>query len=259
MFLSDPLLSDVQNIRHGFFGRNGGASRGIFASLNCGLATADDPRRVRENRAAVSDAIGVVPDNLLTLHQIHSDVCLQASAPWLIDERPQADAMVTDVPRLALGVLTADCAPVLFHGTKADGSSVVGAAHAGWSGALKGILEATVVAMKKMDVDVSTIKSAIGPCIMPESYEVRQNFELPFVMQDAANEIFFRPGVREGHLNFDLPAYCAHRLMLCGVKKISIRGVDTYFNENDYFSFRRSTHREEPDYGRQISVIAISP
>lgn len=257
LFVTDNILK-VDNIRHGFFGRGGGASRGIYDSLNCGLGSGDDPAAVNENRGRVAESIGVMADKLVTLHQVHSPDCVRVTKPWSMEDRPKADALVTDVPGIAIAVLTADCAPVLFAGRKADGSPVVGAAHAGWGGAIGGVLEATVKAMADMGVDPANIRAAIGPCIGPDSYEVKTDFRVKFIEQDPENVAFFVPATREGHLMFDLPAYVRRRLKLAGVGHVGGKGIDTCFNEEDYFSYRRSTHRAEPDYGRQASVIAIA-
>jgi YfiH family protein len=171
-------------------------------------------------------------------------------------ERPQADAQVTDVPGLAISILTADCAPVLFYGRN-DKGPVIGAAHAGWKGALGGVLDSTVYEMEEYGVKAKDIKAAIGPCISKRSYEVGQDFAAPFLNEDPENERFFMNG-GAGKLMFDLPGYCAARLYNCGLTNVAITGIDTYANERDYFSFRRATHRKEPDYGRQISVIVIA-
>lgn len=242
-------------IAHGFFGRAGGVSGGIYGGLNCGVGSSDVPADVKANRAKVAAELGVSAENILSLYQVHGDLCLKVSQPH--KDRPQADAQVTDVPGLAISVLTADCAPVLFHGKKGDGSPVIGAAHAGWKGALGGILESTVYKMEEYGVKAETIRAAIGPCIGKRSYEVSEDFAKPFLSQDPEAERFFMSAAKEGHLMFDLPGYCAARLYECGVTKVTITGADTFTREQDYYSFRRATHHKEPDYGRQISVIAI--
>lgn len=244
-------------VDHGFFGKTGGVSKGIYNGLNCGPGSYDDPEAVAENRKLVAELMGVAPENLLTLHQVHSNICLAVDEPWPEGLRPEADAMVTDVPGLALGVLTADCAPVLFCGKKEDGSPVIGAAHAGWGGALGGILEATVEKMKARGAKAETIRATIGPAICVQSYEVGDEFVQKFLRHDSENERFFTASVNDGHMMFDLPSYVEQRLRKAGVSQVSDKAVDTYFNEEDFFSFRRSTHRSEPDYGRQISVIVI--
>lgn len=255
MFIKSESL-DRENVTHGFFGRQGGVSSGIYESLNCGLGTEDHADHVVANREAVSKAIGVDSKNLISLYQIHSDQCVAVTEAWQVEQRPQADAMVTDVPGIALGILTADCVPVLFCGEKAGGEPVVGAAHAGWGGAVKGVLENAISEMEKLGALKETIKAAVGPCIAQSSYEVSVGFEKPFLEQDQANEQFFKTG-EPGHLMFDLPGYIVRRLMLADVPEITTSDMDTYFNEMDYFSYRRSVHRKEPDYGRQISAICI--
>ena len=174
-----------------------------------------------------------------------------------MNNRPQADALVTDQPGLMIGVLTADCGPVLFSGKGKDSRPIIGAAHAGWGGALNGILESTIVQMERLGLDKSTLKAVVGPCIGPTTYEVSHSFRDPFILQDMKNARFFIPAERPGHLMFDLPAYCARRLLLAGVPQISGVERDTWAEEAEFFSFRRSTHRAEPDYGRQVSAIMI--
>lgn len=256
LFLSAPEFVDNTDgaLWHGFFTRNGGVSQGIYESLNCGAGSEDVPDNVVQNKAIVAQAAGVEPENLVILHQVHSAECVTVTQPWDIDARPKADAMVTNVPGLAIGVLTADCTPVLFMGQAADGS-VIGAAHAGWGGALRGVLGSTVNKMKEMGAE--DIKACIGPCIGKASYEVSDEFAIPFIDEDDANEHFFQSAQREGHLMFDLPGYCAKKLALAGVRDVHILDRDTYSNEEMFFSYRRTTHRKEPDYGRQISVIVI--
>lgn len=251
MFIRHEIL-DGAGVRHGFFGRGGGVSGGVYQSLNCGLGSGDDAACVRENRARVAQALGA--GRLVTLHQVHSAECVVVRERWEDEARPRADALVTDVPGLMIGVLTADCAPVLLRGTKADGGAVVGAAHAGWGGAVHGVLEAAVARMEGLGAE--GIRAVVGPCIGPESYEVRKDFTGPFLAQDAGNGRFFAEGARAGHLMFDLPGYVARRLRLLDVE-VAVTGVDTYAREEEYFSFRRATHRKEPDYGRQLSVIVI--
>jgi YfiH family protein len=244
-----------KSVTHGFFGRQGGVSSGLYNSLNCGVGTQDDPANVQENRARVLASVG--GNALVTLKQVHSATCLYTDAAFA--HRPEADAVVTDVPGLAIGVLTADCGPVLFYGETAEGKPVIGAAHAGWGGALKGVLESTVKTMLGRGARIETISASLGPCIGQKSYEVQNDFALPFLEQDPANEHFFKAARREGHLMFDLPGYIASRLAQAGVQHVSITGIDTYSAEEDYFSYRRTTHRAEKDYGRQVSVIAIRP
>lgn len=259
LFLQHSLFTAGEGrIAHGFFTKNGGVSDGLYRSLNCGVGSSDKPENILENRRRVADAFDTTPDRLLTLHQVHGDRCIVADQPYdSVNNRPQADAIVTDKPGLMIGVLTADCAPVLFHGHTKDGRSVIGAAHAGWGGALKGVLESTVARMEELGADKATLSAVVGPCIGPKTYEVSENFRDPFVLQDMKNARFFVPAERPGHLMFDLPAYCQRRLLLAGVPGIAALGRDTCAEDADFFSFRRSTHHKEPDYGRQVSAIMI--
>lgn len=262
LYFTMPGFVQGQNedkVFHGFFGREGGVSTGIYSSLNCGPGSDDNPAHVTANRKVVSDAVGCEPRSLLSLHQIHSDICLTIDEPYEAHDRPQADAFVTDKAGIALGVLTADCTPVLFHGVKGDGSPVVGAAHAGWGGALKGVLAATVTKMVALGAVKDSIVACVGPCISQMSYEVGEDFSVPFLEQDEQNEGFFKAAQKSGHLMFDLAGYNALQLSKAGVKKALIKDLDTYFNEEDFFSYRRATHRKEADYGRQISVVMIKP
>lgn len=253
-------MSDVEVIRadvlagvpHGFLGRRGGASGGVFAGLNVGTGSSDDVAAVAQNRA---DALLAVRPGatLLTPYQIHSAECVTARVPFANGVRPHADALVTDNPALALGIVTADCAPVLLADMEAG---VVGAAHAGWKGALGGVTDTTVDAMEALGAVRDRIAAAIGPCIARASYEVDAAFRQRFEQADAANERFFADG-RADHAQFDLEGYVAHRLALAGVRRIEALGLDTYADEARFFSYRRATHRGEPDYGRQIAIIAL--
>lgn len=242
----------LEGVPHGFLGRRGGVSTGVHAGLNVGLGSDDDRDAVAENRRRVVEA--VLPGaSLVTLHQVHSPSALVATAPWPDGERPHADAVVTDRPGLLLGILTADCGPVLLADREAG---VVGAAHAGWKGALGGVTDAVVAEMEKLGARRERIAAAIGPCIARASYEVDDSFARRFEETDPANERFFAAG-RPGHHRFDLEAYIAHRLAAAGVTRIDALGLDTYADESRFYSYRRATHRGEPDYGRQISVIGI--
>ncbi len=234
--------------RHGFFTRNGGVSTGPYASLNCGFSGTDETAHVMRNRALVAEAMGVEPARLLGLKQVHGVQVVTVREPWGIGAGPEADAMVTDVPGLGLGVITADCAPVLFADA---GARVVGAAHAGWRGALAGVLEATVAAMQALGA--SGIKAAIGPCIHQASYEVSDDLRDPILQRDAGDATFFIPS-RPGHWQFDLPGYCAARLAAIGVG-VDVLPQDTCAMEQTFFSHRRRTLRGEPAIGHQISVI----
>lgn len=239
-------------VPHGFLGRRGGVSAGVCAGLNAGLGSDDDPAAVRANRRLAVEA--VMPGaRLVTLHQVHSAIAVQAIEPWPDHARPHADALVTDRPGLALGILTADCAPVLLADHRAG---IIAAAHAGWKGALGGVLAATVAAMEKLGADRADIAAAIGPAITRKSYEVDQGLLREFAGSDPENERFFSAG-REGHYQFDLEGYAASRLAAAGVTRIEALGLDTYSDPDRFYSFRRATHRGEPDYGRQISLIAL--
>ncbi len=254
----DPLIADalaaLPGIRHGFFGRRGGVSTGIYATLNCGPGSKDDPTAVAENRRRVAGTLGVEPANLLSAFQMHSpDVCV-VDRPWAAADRPRLDGMVTGRPGVALGVLAADCGPVLFADAEAG---VIGAAHAGWRGALQGVLDATVVAMESVGARRSRIVAVLGPCIHQPSYEVGSDFPMAFVGQDQASERFFAPGAREGHYQFDLPGYVLSRLGALSLAAVESVGVDVYPDEERYFSYRRATHRGENGYGRNISAIVI--
>jgi YfiH family protein len=239
-------------IAHGFFGREGGVSTGLYESLNCGPGSSDDAKAVAENRRLVAAALADRNVRLISLSQIHSAIVHTLPA-W--EERPEGDAMVTATPGLALGILTADCAPVLLADPKAR---VIGAAHAGWKGALSGVLEATLEAMEKLGALRDRITAAIGPCISQNSYEVGWEFRDRFLEQGLKHRRFFAPSGKEGHYRFDLAGYAAHRLTAAGVGSVEMIGVCTYPPENGFFSFRRTTHAGEPDYGRQISAIVLT-
>ena len=237
---------------HGFLGRRGGISTGIYEGLNVGLGSDDDRAAVIENRRRAAQA--VLPGAaLVTLHQVHSADAVPATAPWPDDDRPKADALVTDRPGLLLGILTADCVPVLFADTQAQ---VIGAAHAGWKGALGGVTDSTIAAMEALGADRGRIVAAIGPCIGRASYEVGEAFARAFEAADPANERFFGAS-RPGHLQFDIEAYVAARLAGAGIGRVEALGLDTYADEDRFFSYRRSCHRQEPGYGREISVIGL--
>jgi len=241
--LSHPRLA------HGFFGRRGGASDDIYASLNCGPGSGDDRAKVIENRRRAMTVLG--GGRLLTLYQIHSATAVTVAKPWEIANSPQADAAVTDMPGIAVGVLTADCAPVLLADAEAG---VVGAAHAGWKGALDGVTDSAVEAMEKLGAARGRIVAAIGPCIGQASYEVDAEFRAAF---GAGAADHFIPGDRKGFFRFDLEGYVAMRLDRAGVKSVERLGADTYAREEDFFSFRRATHRGETDYGRELSAIVL--
>ena len=249
----DVVRSAALAVPHGFLGRRGGVTAGSMASLDMGRRGQDEiGDDLAENRRRAVAA--VLPGAALaTLYQVHSAAVVTITAPPDERNRPQADALVTDRPGLLLGVLTADCAPVLFADAAAG---VVGAAHAGWKGALAGVTDATLDAMEALGADRSRIAAAIGPCIARTSYEVDDAFRTRFARADAENERFFADG-RPGHHRFDLEAYVAHRLAAAGVRRVEALGLDTYALEDRFYSFRRATHRAEPDYGRQISLIGL--
>jgi YfiH family protein len=248
-------LGEIPGIRHAFFTRTGGVSDGIYQSLNGGVGSKDRPAHVAENRARMAAALTVAPDRLLAVYQIHSPEVVTVEAPWAMDERPRADAMVTRVPGIGLGIGTADCGPVLFADTDAR---VIGAAHAGWRGALTGVIEATVAAMEKLGAARGRIVAAAGPMIRQPNYEVGSDLIERFVAADPDNARFFTPGARAGHAQFDLGGYIAARLKAAGVGTIEDLGLCTYADPERFFSYRRSTHRHEPDYGRHINAIALA-
>ncbi len=245
------------NVFWKFFTREGGVSKGIYEGLNCGPGSEDDSMAVEENLRRASAELECLESRLVMLHQIHSDKCLIVQDPWTVNERPQADALVTDKHALGIGVLTADCTPVLFKSMKGDGAPVIGAAHAGWKGALGGVLENTIAAIEKLGGE--DVEAMIGPCISQASYEVQEQFAEPFIERDDVAEKFFMNGKREWHLQFDIAGYCAFRLAQAGIKKVDILDHDTYGMEDLYYSYRRTTHRGEKDYGRQLSAIVIRP
>ena len=249
-------LNDLEGVRHAFFGREGGVSTGLYASLNCGQGSKDDRANVDHNRARAMEMLDLPPDRLVTLYQIHSPEVVEVETPWADDARPRADALVTAKPGLALGVVTADCAPVLLAD---DEASVVGAAHAGWRGALDGVLEAVVAAMEGLGARREAIVAGIGPCIGKPSYEVGPEFPAPFLAQDPSNEDFFLPAPREGRFLFDLKGYAVRRLARLGLRSVQALPCDTLVEEERFFSYRRACLRGEPDYGRLLSAIALVP
>jgi polyphenol oxidase len=254
MTLGSSLLSAIPGLRHAFFSREGGVSEGIYAALNGGLGSRDDPAKVVENRRRMAEQLGVSPAHLVSVHQIHSPDVVVVTGPWNGDARPKADALVTDVEDLAISVTTADCGPILFVDPNAR---VIGAAHAGWKGALTGVLESTIDAMEKLGADRSGIVTAIGPLIRQNSYEVGSEFVERFIEADAENGMFFVPGERDGHAMFDLAGFIRMRLENAGVLMIDDLGIDTYSDER-FFSYRRSVHRKEADYGRHVHAIALT-
>jgi YfiH family protein len=252
--LQAQSLSELPCIRHGFFTRAGGVSRGIYASLNGGVGSDDAPDNVNENRARMATALGVNPDQLLSLYQIHSSEVVVAEEPWTRDRRPRADAVVTRTPSLAISVSTADCGPLLFADSQAG---VVGAAHAGWRGAFTGIIEATIAAMEQLGANRNDITAALGPTISQPNYEVGPEFVTRFIAADTANARFFKSSERAGHALFNLNAYIAARIARAGIVKFEDLGLCTYADPERFYSFRRSTHRSEPDFGRHINAITL--
>jgi len=249
--LLEIITADALPVQHGFFTRKGGASSGIFAGLNCGVGSSDQTEVVAINRARVAEAMAVQLDHLVGVHQVHSPDVVTVTGPLPV--RPQADSMVTATPGIALSILTADCQPVLFCDPKAG---VIGAAHAGWRGAFRGVLEATVAAMTNLGATPAGISAVIGPSISQSAYEVGPEFYQTFADEDPENSRFFANG-KGDRLLFDLPAYGLHRLRTAGVGHAEWTRHCTYSDPDRFFSFRRTTHLGEADYGRLISVIRL--
>ncbi len=243
----------LTGLPHAFLGRTGGASTGLYSSLNIGLGSQDDPVAVRENRARAVEA--VLPGaKLATVHQVHSAICVAVDKPWPDAARPHADALVTNKPGVLLGVLTADCGPVLLADRQAG---VVAAAHAGWGGALRGVIGSTVTSMIQHGAEVGRIVAVVGPCIASRSYEVGEDLREKFLAEEGAHDRFFAAGQSAGKYQFDLEGFIALRLAEAGVERVGLLGEDTYSQSALFFSFRRTTHAKEPDYGRQISLIGL--
>lgn len=253
-FLTAPSLSGLAGIRHGFFTRRGGVSRGIYESLNVGYGSDDDRDAVTENRCRVAAALDLPADALQTVYQVHGRTVTHVDSPWR--EPPRCDAMVTNRPGIALGILTADCAPVLFADAEAG---VIGAAHSGWKGALAGVLQSTVGAMLALGARREAIVAALGPTIAQSSYEVGPEFPAPFLAESPDNAAFFVESARAGHFRFDLPGYLAGVLEGLGLGAYGVLAEDTCADPERFFSYRRATHRGEPDYGRGVSAIALAP
>jgi len=253
--LQAASLSTLARIRHAFFTRSGGVSQGVYASLNGGIGSNDAPDKVAENRARMAAALGVAPDHLLTAYQIHSPAVAVADQPWTLEHRPRADAIVTRTPRLAIGVSTADCGPLLLADAEAG---VIGAAHAGWRGALTGVIESTVAAMEKLGAERSRIVAALGPAIRQPNYEVGPEFVARFVAASADNARFFVASERADHAMFDLASYIADRVQHAGIVEFEDLALCNYAEPERFFSYRRTTKRGEPDYGRHINAIALA-
>jgi polyphenol oxidase len=253
--ISAKLLAEMDRVRHGFFGRRGGVSEGLFASLNCGFGSGDDPDRVSENRARAAASLGLDPTGLVTAYQTHSTRVASVERPWPREQAPRVDALITRSPSIALGILTADCAPVLMADAKAR---VIAAVHAGWRGALEGVLEAALDAMGGQGAELECVCACIGPCILQDSYEVGAEFRDRFLAASAHNDRFFLPSqARAGHFQFDLPGYVAARLAKAGVGRIEQTGGDTCAGRDEYFSYRRNVLAGHDDYGRNLSMIAL--
>ena len=245
----------LTGLRHAFFTRAGGVSGGLYDSLNGGIGSRDTAENVAENRARMAAALGVEPHRFLTAYQVHSPNVVAAEAPWTTKARPHADAIVTRMRALAIGVTTADCGPVLLADPQAG---VIGAAHAGWRGALTGVIEATVDAMERLGAKRGQIRAVIGPMIRQANYEVGPDLIARFAAEDLASNRFFAPAVRAGHALFDLGGYIAARLARAGVGRVEDLGLCTYADPDRFFSYRRTTHRAEADYGRHVNAIALA-
>ena len=245
----------LTGIRHAFFTRAGGVSTGLYASLNGGVGSNDASANVAENRARMAAALGVPPDRLLTAHQVHSPDVVVADKPWALETRPRADAIVTRTPALAIGISTADCGPLLLADAEAG---VIGAAHAGWRGALTGVIETTIAAMEALGAERSRIAAALGPTIRQPNYEVGPEFVARFLAASPDNERFFAPSERAGHAMFDLAGYIADRVQRAGIATFEDLALCNYAEPERFFSYRRTTKLGEPDYGRHINAIALA-
>ena len=248
-------LPRSSGIAHGFFTRKGGASDGIYASLNCGLGSKDQRSCVEANRAGVARHLGAEPANLITANQVHSALVVHATTAWPPNERPDADAIVTSTPGLLIAVLTADCAPILFADPEAR---IVACAHAGWRGALDGVVAATIAAMLTQGARRDRIRTTLGPCIGPEAYEVGPEFKAAFVARDQAHAKYFSLPDKSVREHFNLPAFVLDQLAAEQLAEVENRSCCTYTHRSDFFSFRRATHLRETDYGRQISAIVVT-
>ncbi|MGO1118730.1 peptidoglycan editing factor PgeF [Rhodovibrionaceae bacterium A322] len=254
--LTDPTLQTLEAVRHGFLTRKGGKSRGIYEGLNCGFGSHDSKEDVAANRQIALERVGLPDGHLLTCYQIHSPDVVEVTTPWAPDASPKADATVTRKSGIALGVLTADCAPVLFADAQAG---VIGAAHAGWKGAIGGVLAATVSAMEDLGAKRERIVAAIGPCIAHSSYEVGPDFPKPFLQDNPDNASYFWPKQSGGKPHFDLKGFVGKQLERCGLSRIGCLPHDTYADPESFFSYRRTCHRQEGDYGRGLSLIYLEP
>ena len=253
--LQAESLARLDGIAHAFFTRDGGVSDGIYASLNGGTGSNDAPDKIAENRARMAAALGVAADRLLTAYQVHSPDVVVVEEPWAPAQRPRVDALVTRTPKLAIGVSTADCGPLLFADAEAG---VIGAAHAGWRGAFTGVIEATLTAMEQLGAKRARISAALGPTISLRNYEVGPEFVARFIEANAENRRFFASSGTPDHATFDLPGYIAARIERAGIGAFEDLALCTYAEPDRFFSFRRTTHRNEPDYGRHINAIALT-
>jgi YfiH family protein len=253
-FLTSPAL-DLPGVRHAFFTRRGGASDGVYASLNGGVGSRDVAESVAENRARMAAALGLRSENLVVPYLVHSPDVVAITAPFALDSRPRCDGLVTATPGIALGVTGADCGMILFADPEAR---VIGAAHAGWKGALGGVVEATVAAMTRLGAKPEGVRAALGACIAQASYEVGPEFVATFAAADDESGRFFMPSVKAGRSMFDLHGYIGERAARAGVGRFEDSSLDTYADEARFFSYRRATHRKEPDYGRLVSAIALT-
>ncbi len=244
----------LKGIAHGFFTRAGGHSTGIFSSLNCGWGSGDDPDLVKMNRDVVTRALGIGDGQVVTAHQVHSADAIEVTDVWPVDGRPKVDGLACRTRGIALGVLTADCGPVLFADEAAE---VIGCCHAGWKGALTGVTNATVTAMESLGAKRENIIAVLGPTISQAAYEVGPEFPTAFLAQSSAYGVFFKPSTKAGHFMFDLPAYLRGRLKGLGLKSVLDLALCTYTDESRFYSYRRATHRGETDYGRLMSAIAL--
>lgn len=251
--IMDPQLHAEASIEHAFFTRKGGVSQGIYAGLNAGIGSDDNAGHVAENRTRIANHMGVGVEALTTVHQVHSPDVIHVTQPLALENRPRADAMVTNTPGLALGILTADCGPILFADAKAG---VIGGAHAGWKGAIGGVIENTVAAMQALGASKSNITAMLGPCISQQNYEVGDEFRTRFLTSDPANASFFIASQKPDHFMFDLPQFVISQAAKAGIDCVWT-GQCTYADEQRFFSYRRTTHRAEPDYGRGLSAIVL--
>lgn len=252
--IASDVLKGLDGIRHGFFTREGGVSTGLYTSLNCGYGSGDAQQNVRENRHRVPAILGAPQCAPLTVRQVHSNKVIVAEAPWTPDDAPEGDAIVTSMRGLPIGVLTADCTPILFCDPQAG---LAGAAHAGWRGAKAGIIDNVIETMESLGAKRKQIYAAVGPAISTSAYEVGRDFEAAFIEDDAINEMFFSEAGASGKPHFDLPSYCGWKLKQAALAGIDSIGLCTFLNESLFYSYRRSVHRNEGDYGRQISAIVL--